>query len=148
MILDKLENAEKYYSINPGFKKAFEFLKQSNVDKLEDRTDIDGDNVFALMVRAETTGDETAQIEVHEKYIDIQYAVEGTTEFGWKALQDCALVKESFNKENDCGLFTDNPDAQFSILPGQFVVFFPEDGHAPMGGKGISRRIVIKVMVE
>ena len=46
MILDRLDNAQRYEAIHPGFRAAFEFLKRSDSANLPDgRHEIDGDRV-------------------------------------------------------------------------------------------------------
>jgi biofilm protein TabA len=43
--------------------------------------------------------------------------------------------------------FSDTPDMFFQLTGGQFAIFFPEDVHAPMIGKGEIKKIVIKVKI-
>ena len=147
MILDSIENAERYYAINPGFKKAFEFLKTTNIQEIKKRVDIDGDRVFALGGVAEGVERKEVQLEIHKKYIDIQFNASGNLEIGWKPTQDCTHISKPFDEESDGGLFADEPDAWISLNPGQFAVFFPEDGHAPGAGQGSQHRIIVKVLV-
>ena len=148
MILDSLENAEKYYGVNPYFKKAFEFLKNSNLMELEGTIKIDGDRVYAMVIKAEGQGREGAEIELHKKYIDIQFGVGGINEFGWKPAEECATVTKPFDEENDFGFFGEEPDVWIPVRPGQFAVFFPWDGHTPKGGKGQLHKVLVKVAVE
>ncbi|MFT5056447.1 MAG: biofilm protein TabA, partial [Pseudoalteromonas distincta] len=50
MIIDKLQNASLYTSINPRIAQAFEYLKSTNLEKLAvGKHSIDGENVFALV---------------------------------------------------------------------------------------------------
>lgn len=148
MILDSLENAEKYYGVNPYFKKAFEFLKNSNLMELEGTITIDGDRVYAMVIKAEGQGHEGAEIELHKKYIDIQFGVGGINEFGWKPAEECVTVTKPFDEENDFGFFGEEPDVWIPVRPGQFAVFFPWDGHTPKGGKGQLHKVLVKVAVE
>lgn len=147
MILDSLVNAEKYYSLNPRFGQAFEFLRQADPGALEGRIDIDGDRVYALVVRADGQGHTGAELEIHRKYIDIQYGVAGLNEFGWKPTRECVTVTKPFDEHDDYGFFGDAPDVWISARPGQFVVFFPGDAHTPRGGSGKLCKIVVKVAV-
>jgi len=147
MILDNIENAELYYCINPGFKKAFEFLKQENVRDLEGTVEIDGDRVYAIIVRAEGRGHEGAEIELHKKYIDIQFGIAGINEFGWKPASECVTVTKPFDEADDYGFYGEEPDVWVLVRPGQFAIFFPEDGHTPKGGTGTLHKIVVKVAV-
>ena len=148
MILDSLKNAEKYYGVNQYFKKAFEFLKNSNLTELEGTIEIDGDRVYAMVIKAEGQGHEGAEIELHKKYIDIQFGVGGINEFGWKPAEECVTVTKPFDDENDFGFFGEEPDVWIPVRPGQFAVFFPWDGHTPKGGKGQLHKVIVKVAVE
>jgi len=147
MILDSIDNFEKYVSINPGFEKAFRFLKEIDAATFEGRFDIDGSRVYAFAVKAVGEGRAGAQLENHRKYIDIQFGVSGIHEFGWKPLQDCKTVTRPFDEGNDYGYFGDEPDVWIPLKPGQFVVFFPEDAHTPKGGTGALHKLLVKVAV-
>ncbi|MBN1290497.1 MAG: YhcH/YjgK/YiaL family protein [Candidatus Latescibacteria bacterium] len=147
MILDSLENAEQYYSMNPGFKKAFEFLKNSNLDELEGTVRIDGDRVYAMVIKADGLGHEGAELELHKKYIDIQFGVGGINEFGWKPANKCVIVTKAFDIADDYGFFGEEPDVWISVKPGQYAIFFPWDGHTPKGGKGKLHKILVKVAI-
>ena len=147
MILDTLENAEKYYALNPGFERAFAFLKTCDPAGLEGRIDIDGDRIYALVIRAEGAGHIGAELETHRKYIDIQFGVEGINEFGWKPAHDCITVTKPFSEEEDYGFWGEETDVWIPVRPGQFAVFFPEDAHTPKGGTGTLAKILVKVAV-
>lgn len=45
----------------------------------------------------------------------------------------------------DIRFFDDEPETFYTLRPGQFTIFFPEDGHAPMIGEGNVRKIIVKV---
>ena len=90
MILNVLENADRYLSLNKGFAKAFEFLRRADLLALPvDRYPIDGERVYAIVARSpgQTKGDDL--LETHGKYIDIQLVLAGTDEMGWKAKSSC-----------------------------------------------------------
>ena len=147
LILDSLENAERYYSMNPGFRKAFEFLKNADMNELEGTIEIDGDNVYAMIIRADGQGHEGAELELHKKSIDIQFGVDGVNEFGWKPAKDCVTVTKPFDVADDYGFFGEEPDLWISVLPGHYAIFFPWDGHTPKGGKGKLHKVLVKVAV-
>ena len=147
MILDCLENAEKYYALNPGLKTAFEFLKKSDISSLEGRIDIDGERVYAMVIKSDGQGHEGVQLETHRKYIDIQFGVGGINEFGWKPARECLKVARPFDDNDDYGFFEESPDVWIAVRPGQYAIFFPEDGHTPRGGAGPLRKILVKVAV-
>ncbi len=147
MILDNLANAERYYGMHPGLAEAFEFLKRSRVEELEGRIEIDGERVYAMVIKAEGQGHEGALLETHKRYIDIQFCVSGTQEFGWKPEQECVTVAKAFDEAGDYGFYKETPDVWVSVKPGQFAIFFPWDGHTPKGGTGALHKILVKVAV-
>jgi YhcH/YjgK/YiaL family protein len=51
----------------------------------------------------------------------------------------------TYDPGRDIEFFTDRPDVWIPVKPGQFVVFFPEDAHAPLVGAGEIHKIVVKV---
>ena len=55
MIVDNLENCEKYYSLNSGIKSAFEFFKSHNLSNFEAGSyKIDGDNLYVNINKRKT----------------------------------------------------------------------------------------------
>ncbi|MFC1508865.1 YhcH/YjgK/YiaL family protein [Candidatus Omnitrophota bacterium] len=148
MILDSLENAEHYYAMNPYFKKAFEFLKAAHPEELEGKIDIDGDKIYAMVITSEGTGHEGAELEIHKKYIDIQFGVDGVNEFGWKPAEECVTVTKPFDDVDDFGFFGEDPDIWITVQPGQYAIFFPWDAHTPKGGTGNLHKLLVKVAID
>ena len=55
MIIDSLKNAGLYYGMNSRLKSAFEFLQNTDFEKMEPgRYEIDGANVYAMIQQYET----------------------------------------------------------------------------------------------
>ena len=97
MILDRTEQADLYTSLNPHFAKAFAFLRQEGLDKLkEGRHDIDGDGLYALVVRGTCKPPSQAKLELHRKYIDVQFLISGCDNIGWKNSQLCKNSKNAY----------------------------------------------------
>ncbi|SEF56190.1 YhcH/YjgK/YiaL family protein [Parabacteroides chinchillae] len=148
MILDSLCNSARFESLHPLFKEAFDYLKSTDFSKVEDgKYELEGKQITASI--ASLFGKEKAEaaIETHKKYIDIQAPLLGVEKIGWKA--GCELKEESipYNEDNDIAFYVDRPTAFTKIYPGQFVIYFPEDGHAPGIGQGNIRKVVIKIPV-
>jgi len=149
MILDKIENASLYYPLHARFQKAFEFLKKRDLEKYEvGRYDIDGDNIFALISEPCGKGKENADLEFHEKYIDIQVCLKGTDCIGWKDKSDCLKIKKEFDSDKDTGFFSDKPQTWIYLSDRIFAIFFPHDAHAPLATQEELRKVVIKVRKE
>ena len=146
MILDRLECADRYAGLNPYFEKAFDFLRQTRLEELAPgRNEIDGDRVYAMVLRGPGRSRDEARLEAHRKYIDIQVSLSGTDEIGWKGKSLCTEPDGDYDPGGDCELFTDTPDAWVAVGPGSFAVFFPEDAHAPMVADGELHKVVVKV---
>jgi biofilm protein TabA len=148
LILDELTNAARYEKLHAGFQAGFEFLKQANLSSLASgRHEIDGDRVFALINRDPGRGRSGARLEAHRKYIDIQYLVSGEEEIGWRPLAECSRAVEPFSVERDIIFFEDEPLAWIVLPVGKFMIFYPQDAHAPLAASGDNLKAVIKVAV-
>lgn len=147
MILDRLENAKRYESLHAAFGKAFEFLSKLT-DKTEPgRYEIDGDKLYVNVMDADCHDSSSAKLEAHKKYIDIQYEIDGNETMGWRDIKLCESVVEPYNESGDYALFSDSPDTWFAVPSGVFVVFFPEDAHAPQVGEGKVKKAVAKILL-
>ncbi|MEI8225577.1 MAG: YhcH/YjgK/YiaL family protein, partial [Bacteroidota bacterium] len=81
--LNRKEFAISYFKHKNRWDKAFTFLNESDLTKLEvKRYDLDGDNVYALISEYLTKNNEDARYEAHQKYIDIQYVISGKEQIG------------------------------------------------------------------
>ncbi|MEI6189732.1 MAG: YhcH/YjgK/YiaL family protein [Chitinophagia bacterium] len=149
MIIDTLQNAPKYYGVHPLFQQAFEYIASQNLSALEiGKFDIaDGLKTINNTAQGKTAEASVAKFECHNKNIDIQLCVKGHETMGWKPRTKCVLPNGDFNDEKDVQLYFDQPDTFFTLTDNQFVVFFPEDVHAPMIGEGEITKMVIKVRI-
>lgn len=149
MILDSLNNTEKVEHLHPLFKQAFDYLRATDFSKVEDgKIELDGSRLFISVVSLSGKDKKEAAIETHKKYIDIQSPLLGVEKIGWKP--GCELQEESvpYDEEKDIAFYVDRPTAFTKIYPGQFAIYFPEDGHAPGIGEGNIRKVIVKVQVE
>jgi YhcH/YjgK/YiaL family protein len=148
MILDSLLNAGLYESIHPRFKQAFNFLRTTDLTNLPvGKIEIDGQDLFANVVEMTGKTADTARLETHNKYIDIQVPVSAVETMGWIAGVDLKEITEPYNSEKDISFFGDKATNFILVQPSQFAVFFPEDGHQPGICDGSLRKIIIKVLV-
>lgn len=146
MILDSLKNAEAYYSLHPLFKEAFEYIKSVDFSKAElGKTELKGKDLFVMVSDSDMKTEEDAKMEVHNKYIDIQLPVSKAETYGWKARIELKEEREAFNEEKDIQFFKDKGTTRVTAVPGDFAIFFPQDGHAPCIGEGKIRKVVVKI---
>ena len=149
MVIDTLNNASKYNSLHPLFATAFDFLKGKDLQNLEDgKHDIaEGLKLIVSNGNGKTKETSLEKFECHDKNIDIQICVNGLETIGWKPREKCNVPNGEYNPEKDVRFFNDNPDMFFQLTNSQFVIFYPEDVHAPMIGEGAIKKLVFKVKI-
>ena len=150
MIIDSLDNAAKYYSLHPLFKQAFEYINSTELGSVEPgKYDIDGDELKAIYSNKQgmSAAESILKFECHDKHIDIQVCISGKETIGWKPRNTCHAQKGEYNPEKDVVFYSDAPDTFFGLRDGQFVIFFPEDVHAPMIAEDFVRKLVVKVKI-
>ena len=146
MIIDTLDNAHKYIGLHKSFAKAFEFIKNQNLESIEvGKFEIEGKDLHAAVSLKDGVKKEDAKFEAHNNYIDIQVCPSGSETIGWKPRAKCVTEKEPYNTEKDVIFYKDQPDTYFELNAGQFAIFYPEDVHAPMIGEGPIKKLVVKV---
>jgi YhcH/YjgK/YiaL family protein len=131
MIIDKLKNWP-FYPLGSAWQKAFEFLATLTPESEEKKYTIQGDDIFAMVMSYETQSPETAILESHEKYVDIQAVLVGAERF------ECAPTKgleieTPYDAEKDVVFYKPNSarPMQVNIFPGTFIMLYPEDAHMP-----------------
>lgn len=146
MIFDTLSNADRYLNLHPLFPRAFEFMRNINLDTLEPGIhQIIDKELFAIVEHVSARVREAAKLECHRKYIDIQLVLEGRDEMGWKSLSECHAPIAEFNAEKDIQFFKDPIDTWVATHANEFCIFFPQDAHAPLVGSGKIRKIIFKI---
>jgi len=148
MILDTLENAELYTSIHPLFKKAFDFLCNTDLKELAlGKIELQGSDLVVNVVEIDGKTAEVARMETHNRYIDIQVPVSTTETMGWIAGTSLKNVTEPYNAEKDVMFFADKATNFLQVQPFEFAVFFPGDGHQPGIVEGKIKKIIVKILV-
>jgi biofilm protein TabA len=148
MILDKLTNYKKYVLINSRFEKAFEYLIQTDFEKISPgEYVIDGREVYAVIVHSKNTVDKRYKLEVHRKYIDIQFTYKGSFDIGWKSIIDCKKPFTEFDEIKDYQLFSDEYEFKTVLSEGSFAIYFPEDAHAPISPDSDLIKVIIKILL-
>ena len=133
MIFDRLNNCEQYYSLNDKFKIAFEFLKNTDLKTIKDGSyEISGKEIYANVQTLKTKNPEQKKWEVHRKYIDIQYVIQGQEKMGYGILEDFNQVLEKYDDEKDVEFLNGEKFNFVNVNEGDFVIFYPNDVHAPM----------------
>ena len=150
MVLDKLANAQRYTCLHPLFAQAFTFLKDTDLARIATGIhEIEGRKLFAIVSDGVGVTKQEYKLEVHRKYIDIQYVISGTDHMGWKDLALCAEPNAPYNEEREAAFFPDKTDNWFDVPAGSFTIFYTDDAHAAMvTGDRVVRKVVLKIAVE
>lgn len=148
MIVDNLANAANYFTLHPLFEKAFDYIRQLDMESAPTGSvEIEGKQLRASIVETALKAADAARLETHKKFIDIQIPIARAETFGWKSLATLSSPDAGYDEGNDIEFFADKPSAMVTVQPGEFVIFSPEDGHAPLIGEGLTKKIIIKVAV-
>ena len=130
MVIDTLENLEKYVSLNPLFKDVVDFIKSNDLNALETgKHEIKGSDLFVNIQNAKGKSKEKAVLETHKKMIDIQIPLSSAETYGYTPL--CCLPETEYNEAKDITKYEGAADTYVTCKPGEFAIFFPQDGHAP-----------------
>ena len=131
MIIDTLDNLGKYVALNPLFADVVEFLKTHDLWTMEvGKYPIKDKDLFLNLSLTKQRTKETAFLETHIDMIDIQVPITCAETFGYSPL--CDLPAFEYNAEKDITKYGDTkPQTYVTVNPGQFAIFFPQDGHAP-----------------
>ncbi len=130
MIVDRLENLGKYAAINPLFAKVVDYMKDHDIFAHEPgKVEIEGKDLFVNYAVAKGKTKEVARIESHDLMIDIQIPTSCAETMGYTPRVN--LPEAEYNAEKDITFYPGLAEKYITINPGEFVIFFPQDGHAP-----------------
>ena len=144
MIIDTIENLGKYASLNPLFGKVADYIAQHDLLALEaGKYEIEGKDLFLNRNLSRGKTKEEARIESHDRMIDIQIPLNVPEAMGYtprKELPEC-----EYNDVKDITFYPGLAKEYVTIYPGQFVIFFPQDGHAPCVSEVEIEKAIFKV---
>lgn len=146
MVISNLKNSSRVKALHPLFERLFDYVK--SFDFLHaplGRIELDGENLYIMNSEPDAVPQEKQLLELHHQYIDVHILLEGRERIGWKATEDLTQEVKAYASEGDCALYSDVPSMWIDLLPGQFVIVYPEDAHAPCIGEGKIRKLTAKV---
>ncbi len=87
-------------------------------------------------------------LEARRRFIEIHVPQSGEESIGWSSLRDLKNCITPYDEERDIEFYGDAPQCLLQVRPGQFVIFFPEDAHAPNIGIGNHRKLCVKIALD
>ena len=152
MILDTLDHAALYETLNSRFAKTFAWLRNFDGTQALGRHDIEGDHCFALVQTYETKSMDKAKFEAHRKYIDVQFIYSGRETILWAPLAAMKEETMAYTEEKEAALWKLIPDVTpLHMSGGHFAILWPQDAHAPCiewEKPEQVLKVVVKVAVE
>ena len=151
MIIGNINNTKEIEKLHPLFKNAFDWLR-SNWDTIHDsgktRIELTPDCLFANIDTAQMKSAHEQIFEVHHKYIDIHIPINTAETIGWRPTYQIANNIQEYDHNLDRAFYADIALSYFTINPGEFIIMYPHDAHAPIIGKGEIKKICMKIKVE
>lgn len=150
MIKDRINNAHQYDDLHPNFRSVLEILQSLNLDALQPgHIELDGNYVYININETKSKNKEEAKLESHRRYIDIQMPLSGKETFGMKSTTNCTNPIGEFDTERDILFYEDTPTEYITLNKGEFVIFFPDDAHAPcINTIDNHLKLIVKISVE
>lgn len=146
MVIDSLDNLTMYVSLHPRFPKAFNCLKKLDFSQLSKGKIIVDENMYVNVDEVSLRPVEGARYETHDKYIDIQIPLTANEKVGYIDRSLLGAPSE-VNETKDYALYDAPMATTLDLRVGSFAIFFPQDGHMPIIGEGMTKKIVMKIRV-
>lgn len=133
-----------------AIEQALHYLRTTDFSTLPaGRHPIQGEKMIAIVQSPQTQPWETGMPEFHQRYIDIQYLLEGEEVIGYHIAQtDLALATDQL-VERDIAFVHPVPlESKLILSPGMFAIFYPGELHKPcrsLAASQVIKKIVIKI---
>lgn len=151
MIFDRLKNTSQYNVLGEKIKKGFDFLINTDLKSLPiGKYEIEGNEIFANVQTLKTKPKEDKKWEVHRKYIDIQYVIKGREKMGFGILEDFKNTISPYDNEKDIEFLDGEKFNYIDVYEGDFVIFYPNDVHAPMlsvKNEEEIKKVIVKIAI-
>ena len=148
MILDHLENIERYKGIYKPLFKGLSFLK--NVEQnIAPGTYKISSLITMIVSEYETQDQDKGLYECHQKMIDIQYPITGLEKVIWAERSGMEIV-QNYDQTTDREYYKEPLRTAGCIIgDGNFIIFFPGEPHNPQlaafGDEQFIKKVTIKI---
>lgn len=145
MVLDTIENLEKYVGMNPLFADVVKFIKENDLLALEEgKHYIKDKDLFVNITTAKGKTKEEAVMETHKNMLDIQIPLDADETYGYIPLEE--MPQAEYNAEKDVTKYPGLMGTSYvTCRPGMMAIFFPQDGHAPCIATQPVKKAIFKV---
>lgn len=134
MIHDSIDRAARYACLHPRFAAAFSWLREHAAAAGPGRHEVDGSDIFVNVDHTAAHAFDPAKFELHRRYVDIQFLVEGEEEI-WVGSPETMSVAVPFAGDKDVSWHRHEGTAglhRVAMRPGDFLVLWPgTEAHQP-----------------
>jgi len=142
MIIDKIENLNRYKNLHEGFVKAA--IAISSGLPTEKKFEIDGTNIWGLNLAYSLRAESEPLWEAHRKHLDVHIVLEGEERIDIEDISAMETTTE-YSDQDDYQLFKGEKLRTIILKPGYFMILFPNEVHRV--GIKIENEIPIKKLV-
>lgn len=155
MLLDNISNLRCIYLPNI-LVNWLQFASKQNFDNQDDGVYYydynDADNRYKYTITTlNTRKPEDAFWESHRQYVDIQYLLKGVEVIQYAPINQL-IQTDAYDASIDMIKYSKDHGSELILHPGDFAIFYPQDGHKPMlhyqGQTNNIRKIIVKIPVE
>lgn len=149
VIFSTLTDTARVESLHPLLPELFRYVRTHDLLHMPcGRIELDGDRLFINNSNPQCLTAEEQVLEVHRRYLDVHILLEGEETIGWSPLAELKMEQQAYDAEADCALYADRPSTYVTLRPGQWLMAWPEDAHAPIIGQGKIRKLIAKLRLD
>ncbi len=150
MIVDRIENLKLYIPYNDKIRVVCEYLAKTDIHALEVGKYEIGEGVRVVVNAFTPKEPEAARWETHQKYIDLQYLIEGDETMGYLPIDEVEVTE--YDAEKDVSHPLPKAGANIALVPletGSFAFLEPRDAHRPSAKlhAAASKKLIFKIPV-
>ena len=118
MVIDTIDNLEKYATLNPLFKDVVEFIKANDLNTLEEgKHFIKDKDLFVNIQTAKGKTKQEAKLETHKRMIDIQIPLSAEETFGYTPLcMQAGRIRNILPARRSCAMRVGRTSVQESYI--------------------------------
>jgi biofilm protein TabA len=116
-----------------AIERALAYLQRTDFSQLAaGRYPIEGDDMIAIVQNPQTQPWETGMPEFHQRYLDIQYLLEGEEVIGFAIAQpELPLMTDQLAERDIAFVHPIANESRLLLTAGMFAIFFPGELHKP-----------------
>lgn len=148
MIVDHIENIERYKGINDTVLKALNCIKEFAEDpSLEDgKYEVLPGEIILHVITKETHDRSDAKMEIHKNFMDIHYMIKGSESCYVSELP--SMEEIDYSEETDNVFWDCHDTGNVRIKEGEFYAVWPLEPHCPLCKAGDENKTVRKIIAK